>query len=101
MRQVAAPALGVLFLCSGILIEKSKRNWFIGIRTPWTLSSDKVWKKTQDIGGKLFKVSGAVLFLGIILPNFLWILMGVSLGIATIYPIIFSYFEFQREVKNH
>ena len=50
--------LGVLFFYVGILCENAKQNWFIGIRTPWTLSSEKVWDKTHKIVGKLFKIAG-------------------------------------------
>jgi uncharacterized membrane protein len=49
-----------------VLIKNAKRNWFIGIRTPWTMSSDKVWDKTYKIGGKLFKIAGVVALLAII-----------------------------------
>ena len=58
------PASGILFYYCGILIENTKRNWFIGIRTPWTLSSDTVWDKTHKIGGKLFKYAGVLAFWG-------------------------------------
>jgi uncharacterized membrane protein len=47
MGQLMIPALGILFYYCGILVENAKRNWFIGIRTPWTLSSETVWDKTH------------------------------------------------------
>ncbi|HIQ49880.1 MAG TPA: SdpI family protein [Nanoarchaeota archaeon] len=43
--QVLTPAFGVLYFYCGILTENAKRNWFIGIRTPWTLSNERVWEK--------------------------------------------------------
>ncbi|MCD6528067.1 SdpI family protein [bacterium] len=52
--QAMIPALAILFYYCGVLLEKAKRNWFIGIRTPWTLSSDEVWDKTHQLGGRLF-----------------------------------------------
>ena len=45
--QVLAPAFGGLFYYLGVVIEHAKRNWFVGIRTPWTLSSENVWDKTH------------------------------------------------------
>jgi len=63
MGQMMVPALGILFYYCGILIENAKRNWFIGIRTPWTLSNEKVWERTHKIGGKLFKIAGLIAFL--------------------------------------
>ena len=62
MAQLMIPALGILFYYCGILVENAKRNWFIGIRTPWTLSNEKVWDKTNRIGGKLFKVTGIIAY---------------------------------------
>jgi len=56
---------GLLFFCIGILCENTKRNWSIGIRTPWTLSSDVVWDKTHKIGGKLFKIAGVIALVGV------------------------------------
>jgi len=70
MGQMMVPALGILFYYCGILVENAKRNWFIGIRTPWTLSNEKVWERTHKIGGKLFKISGVIAFLGIVLPKY-------------------------------
>ena len=68
MSRMMIPALGILFYYCGILIENAKRNWFIGIRTPWTLSNEKVWERTHKIGGKLFKIAGLIAFLGILFP---------------------------------
>ncbi|MBU2634467.1 MAG: DUF1648 domain-containing protein, partial [Nanoarchaeota archaeon] len=47
MTQMLIPAIAILFYYISILMKNSKRNWFIGIRTPWTLSNDKVWEKTH------------------------------------------------------
>lgn len=68
--------LGILFILIGNYLPKTPRNWFFGIRTPWTMSSEEVWKKTHILGGWLFVASGvltAILAaagcsLGIILP---------------------------------
>ena len=49
------PVTGVLLYASGVLIKNAERNWFAGIRTPWTLSSDYVWDKTHQLGGYIFK----------------------------------------------
>lgn len=50
--------IGLLFIYIGFLFENIKKNWFIGIRTPRTLSSDRVWEKTHKVGAKLFKLAG-------------------------------------------
>jgi uncharacterized membrane protein len=91
------PALGILFYYCGILIENTKRNWFIGIKTPWTLSSEVVWNKTHKIGGKLFKVVGIIAFLGIIFPNYAFFLILFPVIAVSIYTVIYSYFEYRKE----
>lgn len=97
MNQVLPPAFGILFFYCGILIEKAKRNWFIGIRTPWTLSNDKVWERTHKIGGKLFKVVGIIAFLGIIFPNYAFFLILFPVIAVSIYTVIYSYLEYRKE----
>ena len=99
MAQLLAPAFGILFYYCGILIENARRNWFIGIRTPWTLSSEKVWKKTHKVGGKLFKISGIIAFVGIFLQDYVLFLILVPVISTTIYTIVYSYFEYQKETK--
>jgi len=70
MIQLLMPALGILFYYCGILTENAKRNWFIGIRTPWTLSNERVWERTNKIGGKLFKIAGAIAFAGMFFEKY-------------------------------
>ena len=100
MSQMMVPALGILFYYCGILVENAKRNWFIGIRTPWTLSSEKVWEKTHKIGGKLFKVTGLIILLGIFFPNYAFYFILVPVLLAAFYTITYSYFEYQKETKG-
>jgi len=55
--------IGALFILIGNYLSKVKSNWFVGIRTPWTLSSEEVWNKTHRMGGKLFIVGGLLMML--------------------------------------
>src|SRR6185312_1172422 len=45
-RYIILPAVGILIFYAGMMLPKTKRNWFVGIRTPWTISSDHVWQRT-------------------------------------------------------
>jgi uncharacterized membrane protein len=88
--------LGGLFFYIGIVTENTKRNWFIGIRTPWTLSSDRVWDRTHKLGGKLFKAAGLIALLGILFhEHALWFILAPVL-IAALYLVIYSYLEYRR-----
>jgi len=99
MTQFMMPALGTLFYYCGILVENAKRNWFIGIKTPWTLSSEKVWDKTHKIGGKLFKATGIIAFGGIFLPKYAALFLTIPVISVAVYTIIYSYFEYQKEIS--
>lgn len=99
MIQVLSPAFAALFGYLGILLEKAKRNWFIGIRTPWTMSSDKVWDKTHKLGALLFKVAGAICLLGILFPNFALFFVFLPLIVATFYTTVYSYLEYRKEAR--
>ena len=99
MVQPLAPAMGILFYYIGILIENAKRNWFIGIRTPWTLSSEKVWEKTHKIGGKLFKIAGVIAFIGVFFQRYVLFFILVPIILVAAYTIVYSYFEYQKETR--
>ncbi|MBS3088582.1 SdpI family protein [Candidatus Pacearchaeota archaeon] len=96
MTQMMMPALGILFYFIGIVLKKAKRNWFVGIRTPWTLSSDKVWDKTHLLGSRLFKIAGVISFAGIILPGYAMWFAIVPVLTFSIYLIVYSYFLFRK-----
>ena len=97
--SILSPALAILFYFTGILIENAKRNWFIGIRTPWTMSSDKVWDKTHKIGGKLFKIAGLLALIAVFFDSYAIFVIIVPVIIVSIYTVIYSYFEYQKEMK--
>ena len=95
------PAMGLLFIVVGSMLRKAKRNFFIGIRTPWTLSSDTVWEKTHQLGSVLFMVSGALAVIGGLFGGTVafWMLMVPLMG-STIFLLIYSYVLYQRETKG-
>jgi uncharacterized membrane protein len=94
-----SPALAILLYYSGILIENVKRNWFIGIRTPWTLSSDRVWERTHKIGGKLFKIAGIVALAAVFYETAAIFFILVPVIIVSIFTVVYSYIEYQKEMK--
>jgi len=99
MIQFLSPGFAVLFYYAGVLIEHSKQNWFIGIRTPWTLSSEKVWIKTHSLGGKLFKICGILSLFGVIFPTIAIIFVLVPVLAATVGVFAYSYFLYQKISK--
>jgi len=100
MNLMMPPAMGILFYYCGILIEKSKRNYFIGIRTPWTLSNDKVWDKTHKLGGKLFKLAGIISIASIVIPKYSFWIMIIPILLFSVYITIYSYVIYQKLKKK-
>jgi uncharacterized membrane protein len=100
VRAIIFP-IAILFYFAGVLMNHAERNWFIGIRTPWTLSSDNVWKKTHQLGAKLFKVAGVIALIGLFFPEIaLWLAIIPAL-LFSVYTFVYSYFEHKKEEKNN
>jgi len=99
-NKVLPAGTGLLFYYIGILIENADRNWFVGIRTPWTLSSDRVWKKTNQLGGKLFKLAGIVAIFGTFFYKLAVFFIVVPVLIVAGFTIVYSYLEYQKELKE-
>jgi len=93
IRAIIA-ASAALFVVIGNYLPKSRRNWFVGIRTPWTMSSDNTWEKTHRLAGLMFMAVGLA---GIVLA---FVLNGLALALmlpAMILPVVmitavYSYF---------
>ena len=100
MSTSLLPAIGLLFILIGFILRKAKRNFFIGIRTPWTLSSDYVWEKTHQIGSSLFMASGVLAMVGGFLGGLaaFWFLFVPLMG-STVFLLIYSYVLYQRETR--
>jgi len=95
--------LGILFILLGNLFPKLPSSFFIGIRTPWTLSSEEVWRKTHRVGGYAFVIGGIFFILAGVVGGILGIgriLFYVILGLMVIYPILYSYIEYQKVLKK-
>ena len=101
MSTALLPAVGLLFIFVGGLMAKAKRNFFIGIRTPWTLSSDTVWDKTHALGSKLFIVSGLLAFIGSFfgqMTAFFFVFIPVM--VTAPFLIVYSYVLYRQETHT-
>ena len=90
----------VLFLGLGNYLASVQPNYFIGIRTPWTLEDPEIWKKTHRMAGRLWVVSCCVLLvLWLLLSTLVFhivfyiVLLGVMVGV----PVVYSYVLFARQ----
>ncbi len=94
--------VGLLYLILGNYFKTVKANYFIGIRTPWTLENETVWKETHKLGGKLWFIGGLLIIISsLILEKQLnFILFIVITAIITLVPVVYSYLKFQK-IKKH
>ena len=96
MTSVLMPAVGVLLFFLGDILGKAEPNWFVGMRTPWTLSNDDVWRSTHEKAGWVFKICGGISVAGGLFPVYsVWLLL-LSITVGVFYLVAFSYNEFKR-----
>ena len=97
MNSLLAPGFGGLFFLIGNMIGKARRNFFIGVRTPWTLSSDRVWQRTHERAAVGYQAAGALTLISILIPRWAIVFMIGPVLAVSIHTVVYSYFEFQRE----
>jgi uncharacterized membrane protein len=91
-------ASAILFIVKGNYLPKTRSNWFLGLRTPWTLSSDITWEKTHRLAGRLFMLAGFICLIGAFVLDGGWLivmLLGTLLP-ATLISVVYSYFVWRN-----
>jgi len=95
-------SIGISYIILGNYFKTLKANYFIGIRTPWTLENETVWKETHKLGGKMWFIGGIIVVISSLIlekqTNFT--LFMVITGIITVIPIIYSYLIFNKISKT-
>ena len=90
--------VGALFIVIGNLLGKVRPNWFVGIRTPWTLSSKLAWNRTHRAGGWLFILMGVLMMACAALRTewAVWVMLGVGVA-GTLGLVVYSYVLWRRD----
>ncbi|MGL4522102.1 MAG: SdpI family protein [Bacilli bacterium] len=93
--------MGILFLYLGNEMPRFKQNYFLGIRTPWTLSNEEVWNRTHRVGGYGFIAAGVCFIGSIFLPtNVGMIVPLIVLFAVAIFTMVYSYSVYKTIVKD-
>ena len=92
--------VGLLFAVLGNFFQTIKPNYFLGIRTPWTLENDQIWKETHRFAGPLW-IAGGITLVGLSLylgtkSGILTVLFIVVVSVLALAPILFSYLKFRE-----
>ncbi len=92
--------IGLLFVVLGNFLGKVTKNFFVGIRTPWTLASDEVWLRTHRLGAKLFVLAGLGLSVcGLLGVGGAWAPLAAA-GLAGGVPAVYSYLLYRRTMLD-
>lgn len=98
--QALVPAIAVLYYAVGALMERARPNWFIGIRTPWTLEDEAVWESTHRRAALGFKLAGVLALGGLLLPSLAVYFLLVPVVLAAGYALVHSYLAYRRRHRN-
>ncbi|MGB4482770.1 MAG: SdpI family protein [bacterium] len=90
--MVVQALVSILFIIIGNVMGRIRPTFFVGIRTPWTLADDEVWRKTHRLAAPLWVLAGFLGLVTAILPP-PWNALGllVPLFLAAIVPVVYSY----------
>ena len=83
--------MGVIMIVIGNYLPKTRRNYIIGIRLPWTLENDENWSKTHRIAGKIWVLGGLLLFLNAFVQLYVYWVFFLTLFFVVIIPSVYSY----------
>jgi immunity protein, SdpI family len=98
MNRVAPAIVGVLFIVLGNALPRARPNWWFGIRTPWTLSNDRVWMKTHRVGGYLIVGAGILMLLAAVVASPWTLAVGFTAVLAAGFgSLVYSYFAWKQE----
>lgn len=93
--------VGLVFVVIGNVLPRARPNWWFGVRTPWTLSNDRVWTRTQRVGGFALVLAGIVVMASAALPTPLVIpVLLVAVLAAAFFSVAYSYFAWKQETSR-
>lgn len=101
LTRMMPALLGAMFIVIGNVLPQARSNWFFGIRTPWTMSNDRVWRRTHRIAGYLFVACGLLMVASAAFP--------VTVGFPIIFAggliagfgsVIFSFIAWKQETSE-
>lgn len=98
LRAVLAPALGLLFVIIGLVMTRIRPNWIFGIRTPWTMSSERSWAETHRLGGFGFVLVGVLIMVAaVVAPSLMFTVFFAGLTVNVLVAVVWSYIAWKRD----
>ncbi len=100
MGRLTIVLVAILFYYIGYAIRDVKKNYFIGIRTPWTLSSEKVWAETHRAGSFFFRLMALVMLAGFFFDGYRIYFVLVPVIALLLFSLLYSFYLFKQEQKG-
>ena len=100
IHRLVPIALGVMLIAIGNQLPRARPNWWFGIRTPWTLSNDRVWERTHRVGGYLMTAAGAAIMVGAFVTSLAGPLVIVCIAGSALGSVIYSYVAWRQETSR-
>jgi uncharacterized membrane protein len=100
IHRVMPIALGVMLIAVGNQLPRARSNWWFGIRTPWTLSNERVWERTHRVGGYLMMAAGVAIVIGALVAELTGPLVVVCIAGAALGSVIYSYVAWRQETSR-
>jgi uncharacterized membrane protein len=98
LNRIMPALVGLLLIAIGNVLPRARSNWWFGVRTPWTLSSERVWARTHRVAGYLMSGAGLALVISAALPSPWTMGIGiVAIGTATVGSVLYSYWVWRKE----
>lgn len=100
MTMMIFVLLGIFLIVIGNYMPRVPHNYFVGVKTPWAITDEMNWKKTQRMGAYGFVICGILLTLAGLLNNKILLALAFSmLFITTIWDYIYSWLLFKKATK--
>ena len=102
VAMVTCLVISLMMVYLGNVMPKFRMNWFCGIKTPWTLSSESVWTRTHRVAGRLYFVAGMLGAIGAFVPNNIvrFVLLLGPLLAASLISTVLSYCWYRAEQRT-
>ncbi len=97
VAMVVKAACAVLLIIVGNFMGQFRHNYFVGIRTPWTLASEEVWQRTHRIGARIYVLCGLIcLLMSPFLAVWSTIIFFAAIMVMVLFPFVYSYLLFNK-----
>lgn len=91
--------VAALLSYAGVVAEEAEQNWFVGFRTPWTLSDERVWDRTHALGGQLLKLTAVSTLVGLLVGEYVTYFLLVPVVLTAVVTFVHSYLVY-RELND-